>query len=101
MNQINGMYFGGVDCSAAEKYARLDAVADIEQWSKGSGSDKVLHEALNAIEDMVPGTKTIQLTDAIRQAVFYEDEERREIVSRALPALKRHAAFNGGIKERY
>jgi hypothetical protein len=84
----NGTYFRSVDDDAAEVWAMQDAVKDIMRWYKGLETDKVLHCALNAIEDMRPGTKTRQLTDEVRHCILYEDEYREAQFRRAFPALR-------------
>ena len=84
----NGTYFRSVDDDAAEVWAIQDALGDVMRWYKGLEPDKILHKALNAIEDMFPGTKTRQLTDEVRHSILYQDEYREAQFKKSFPALR-------------
>jgi hypothetical protein len=90
----SGTYFHSVSDDAAEVWAIQDALGDVMRWYKGLEPDKTLHKALNAIEDMYPGTKTRQLTDEVRHCILYEDEYRELQFRKSYPTLRLYVMRN-------
>jgi|GEM_PF-6208390 len=91
ISQGHGSYFGRLNDEVASAMSVRDVFDVITEYAKGHASDRELHEALNNLEDMKPtSTKLRQLSDAVRIAVRYEDEEKMFVLRMGYAALWTH-----------
>lgn len=90
------MYFCSWAADDADLFGIRDAFLVVQAWLKGSSKDSELQEALDALQDFTPGTKTKAICREILKATAYEDDDVR--LALALPhvrSLAEHVRHEG------